>query len=121
MVIPPPPAIPEAPKDPKHKWVWNLPEEERPFVHFGNMEYIRGLSGMMLFSDMPVAIAYSLVRYGGADKSTFLWFFDTPWWIAASPTCSGLNFGAQIFLMVTGFGRNKHEVCTPNERYWQDG
>ena len=99
-----PETAPDPPKDSKHKWVWNLPEEERPFIHFGNIEWIRGLSGAMLFSDLPVAIAYSLVRYKDADPSIFLWFFDKPWWISASPTATGLNLGGQLFLMITGFG-----------------
>ena len=94
--IPEPEPVPEEP--PRHIWTWLLPPDERTFAIFGNIEWARGLSGWMIISDMPIAIAYTMARYGNEErwnkgKETFLWFLESKWWISAMPTTQALNLG----------------------------
>ena len=89
---------PEPEEPPRHIWTWLLPEDERAFAIFGNIEWVRGLSGWMIISDMPIAVAYTMTRYGDEErwskgKEAFLWFLESPWWKSSMSTTSALNFG----------------------------
>ena len=114
---------PEEP--PRHRWTWLLPEDERVFAIFGNIEWVRGLSGWMIISDMPIAVAYTMTRYGdekrwSKGKEAFLWFLESPWWKSAMSTTSALNFGTQLYCMITGFGHKKvtNYDCIPEARWY---
>ena len=48
----------------RHQWSWEMPKDERALAIFGNIEWVRGLSGWMIISDLPIAIAYTMTRYG---------------------------------------------------------
>ena len=51
---------------PRHIWTWT--KNERTLEIYGTIEWVRGLSGGTLVSDLPIAIAYSLVRYGNDER-----------------------------------------------------
>ena len=79
--------LPDDPYDPPksdHKFVWNADGDERAFIIFTGIEFIRGITGLGFIVDLPVFIGCIRARYrqdkglykglidGGMPKSWFM-------------------------------------------------
>ena len=94
--------LPDDPYDPPkswHNWVWNAEGDERRFIIFTGIEFIRSIIGLGFIVDLPVFIGCLRVRYRG-DNGLYKRLVDRKfpkgWFLLGGIIVAAINFAGWL-------------------------